>query len=494
MNRREMLKATTMLASTITIANWAIRKQYRYELANISGGDAIIPNGKYISFDWSFSEISNQNKGIKLSWNNLDIKSKDSARLRITSATDVREALVLEVRSAISNRKIADWNLQFAAYMQPFDLEIPRENVEEVLSEGIFLTIKKGTKPFWIFTNKNSQKFTPNAYLPHLLIHNSVDKNAWEDRFLSLDSVQTFGWQQGIVWDGLFEMSKNSAKARQVLAQQMDLYFGNDTLIYAKYNNEKETNKINGVESILPFAILAQTNPKHPMLKSAIEFCEAHANKEGVIADGKGNNRLLKTEECYTISYPLAVMAKTFNRPDLADLAIETLKSRIRLLEKGDIIYQRGTEQGELFFENWSRGVAWYLLGVAKSLVYLPESKETGEIKISFQKSVEKVIKLQQSNGLWYNFFHQPETGLETSGTAGIAAALNYGFQHGLLNENAKKAANKARAGLNAYFTPDGYLTGTAQVNKAEGGNDLQRNGFRIISPYTLGLVAHLTL
>jgi hypothetical protein len=133
MNRREMLKATTMLASTITIANWAIRKQYRYALAKISGGDALFPNGKYIPFDWSFSEISNQNEGIKLSWDNIAIKSKDSARLRITSATDVREALVLEVRTAISNKKIADWDLQFAAYMQPFDLEISKENVEEVL-------------------------------------------------------------------------------------------------------------------------------------------------------------------------------------------------------------------------------------------------------------------------------------------------------------------------------------------------------------------------
>jgi len=273
--------------------------------------------------------------GLKLSWDNIAVKSKDSARLRITSATDVREALALEVRTVVSNKKIADWNLQFAAYMQPFDLEVPRENLEEVLSEGIFLTIKKGTKPFWIFTNKNNHKTSPNTYLPHLLINDLVDKNAWENRILSLGSVQTFGWQQGIVWDGLFEMSKNSAKAKQVLAQQVDLYFGNDTLIYAKYNNEKETNKINGVESILPFAILAQTNPKHPMLKKAIEFCEAHANKEGVIADGRGNNRLLKTEECYTISYPLAVMVKTFNCPDLALLAINTLKSRIRLLEKG---------------------------------------------------------------------------------------------------------------------------------------------------------------
>ncbi len=483
-----------MLVSIPSIQDWGKQKAYRYVLANVTGGEAILPNDKYIPFDWAFSEISAGNEGIKLGWKDVDVSDKSMARLRMTSATDVREALVLEVKTAKSGKKIADWNLQFAAYMQPFDLEISQEILKTVLAEGLSLKMLKGTKPFWFFSANNLQKTAPNAYLPHLLIYDAFDKNAWQDRILSLDSVQTFGWQQGIVWDGLFEMSKKLAKAKQVLAQQMDLYFGNDALVYAKYNNEKEINKINGVESILPFAVLAQTNPKHPSIQTAIEFCETHANTEGVIADGKGNNRLLKTEECYTVSYPLAVMAKTLNRPDLAVLAIKTVRSRIRTLEKGDSIYQRGTEQGELFFENWSRGVAWYLLGLGKTLAYLPESKEKELLKISFQKSVEKVVKHQQSNGLWNNFFHQPETGFETSGTAGIAAALHYGFQNGLLDKKVEKNVTNAKEGLSAYFTPDGYLTGSAQVNKAEGGNDLQRNGFRIISPYTLGLVAHLTL
>jgi unsaturated rhamnogalacturonyl hydrolase len=257
-------------------------------------------------------------------------------------------------------------------------------------------------------------------------------------------------------------------------------------------NNVKTVEKIHSVESILPFAILAQINPKHPLLKTAIEFCEAHANAEGVVADGTGNNRMIKTEECYTVSYPLAVLAKTLIRPDLEKLAIKTLQSRVSMLEKSNSIYQRGTEQGELFFENWSRGVAWYLLGLAKTLVHLPESAEKESLKKSFQNSVEKIISYQQTNGLWYNFFHQPQTGFETSGTAGIAAALTFGFEHNLLNENAQNAAIRAKIGLMPYLTSDGFLTGTAQVNK--GGDSLQQNGFRVISPYTLGFFAHLII
>lgn len=47
-----------------------------------------------------------------------------------------------------------------------------------------------------------------------------------------------------------------------------------------------------------------------------------------------------------------------------------------------------------------------------------------------------------------------------------------------------------SQQGLKKYYTPDGYLTGTAQVNK--GGTELQREGFRVISPYTLGFIGIL--
>jgi unsaturated rhamnogalacturonyl hydrolase len=491
--RRQMLKTATILASTAPFENWVKADAYQYLLAKVSGREAILPTDNYIAFDWVFSVISAENEGIKLSWNQTIPQKNESARLRITSATDVREELIFEVKTAVSGKKIADWDLRFAALMQPFELPIPKEDLQAVFKEGIILKMIKGTKTFWFFSENNLQKNAPKAYLPHLLLYGkNTKKDAWKDRLLSLDSLQTFGWQQGIVWDGLLELSKNSSQAKKVLLQQLDLYFAQNSLVYCNLNNVKTVEKIHTVESILPFAILAQTNPTHPLLKTAIEFCETHANAVGVIADGTGNNRMVKTEECYTVSYPLAVLAKTLNRPDLANLAIKTLQSRVLVLEKGNNIYQRGTEQGELFFENWSRGVAWYLLGLAKTLVHLPESADKNLLKNSFQKAVEKVILYQQANGLWFNFFHKPETGLETSGTAGIAAALMFGFQHGLLNENAKNKAIKAQIGLLPYLTPDGYLTGTAQVNK--GGDALQKNGFRVISPYTLGFFAHLII
>lgn len=488
--RRQMLKTATLLATTSSVDNWEENAAYSYLLAKVAAGEAALPDDKYLPFGWAFSEISAGSEGVKLSRNQSFSTHNKACSLRITSATDVREVVVLEVKTAKTGKKIADWDLRFAALLQPFELAISNEDLKAVLAEGITLKMIQGTKPFWFFTENKTAHNAPNAYLPHLLVYEkNTNKEAWKDRLLSLESLQTFGWQQGVVWDGLLEMSQHSKRAKSVLKQQLALYFANDSLVYCNLNNVKTVESIHTVESILPFAILAQTHPKHPLLKTAISFCEAHANAEGVIADGTGTDRMLKTEECYTVCYPLAVLSKLLNRPELAQLAIKTLQSRISLLEKGNSIFQRCTEQGELFFENWSRGAAWHLLGLAKTLVHLPESQEKESLKISFQKAVDNVLRYQQANGLWYCFFHRPETGLETSGTAGITAALTYGYKNGLLNEIAKKAAEKAQNGLFPYLTPDGYLTGTAQVNK--GGEALQQNGFRVISPYTLGFFAH---
>ena len=470
---------------------WNKRSSYAYLLAKVTGQNAILPPEKYIPFDWAVAELPLGPTGVKLSWDQASAHKKSQAKLRITSATDVREVLIVEVKTALTGKKIADWDLRFAAYMQPFDLEIAPEDINAMLAEGVTLSRTTGSKAFWFFSANDSPKTAPSAFLPHLLVYQpSPRKDAWQERLLSLESVQAFGWMQGVVWDGLLEMSKHSKRAKSILSQQLNLFFGQNSLVYANLNNLKTVEKISTVESILPFAILAQTHPEHPLLQTAIAFCEAHANAEGVIADGTGNNRMVKTEECYTVSYPLAVLAKTLKRPELAQLAIQTLQSRINILDQGEYIFQRSTEQGEAFFGNWSRGVAWYLLGLAKTLVHLPPSEQKRAIQLSFQSAVEKVIAFQQPNGLWFNFFHQPETGIETSGTAGIAAALTYGYQNGLLAENAKAAAIKAQNGLLPFLTPDGYLTGTAQVNK--GGDALQKNGFRVISPYTLGFLAHL--
>jgi unsaturated rhamnogalacturonyl hydrolase len=339
LTRRQMLATSVALAASVPFVKSEKSDDYAYLLAKVTGAEVVLPVENYIPFDWSVGEINknggntvkirnpdNGGKGVKLSWHPSLLDKKKAVCLRITSATDVREVVILEVKTAISGRKIADWDVRFACYMQPFDLAIAAEDVEAVFTEGVVLTMQQGTKPFWFFTKTEGVKTAPNAFLPHLLAYTQPKRDAWQDRLLSLASIQAFGWMQGVVFDGLFEMSQHSAKAKTVLGQQLDLYFKENSLVYANYNNVKSVETITTVETILPFAILAQTHPTHPLLKIAVDFCKKYANTEGVVADDKGDNRMVKTEECYTVSYPLAVLAKTLNRPDLAHLAVKTLQ------------------------------------------------------------------------------------------------------------------------------------------------------------------------
>ncbi|RIV27180.1 hypothetical protein DYU11_02385 [Fibrisoma montanum] len=491
LTRRQWLLASALLTVSARVKGNGT-KPYQYMLAEKIAEENTPSADFYVPFGWGASRVPSAGPGLTLVWKPASSAISQPARLRISSATDVREVCTVLVKTATSGQEVGVIDVRYATYMQPFELAIPNALLPTVIQEGVILTQQSGNKPFWIFSRTASPTSAPDALLPHILLSDQGSSaDAWKERLLSVASVQTFGWMHGCVLDGLQELSQSTPEAKELLKQHLALYFGNDRLEYAGFSNSRLVNTINGVESLLPFAMLAQVNPRHPGIDRALAFCKDHVDANGVIADGEGTNRTIKTEECYTVSYPLAVMAKQLKRPELVSWAIQTLMARTRTLHQSDAIYQRGSESGgNLTFGNWGRGVAWYLLGLAKSLVHLPNNSETETLRQTFRRAVDQVLGYQQPNGLWFCFMDQPQTGLETSGSAGIAAALSYGYRHGLLDRSARVAAAKAGKGLVPYFTPDGFLTGTVQANK--GGLALQTGNFRVIAPYTLGFLAHV--
>ena len=494
-NRRDWLQLSSLAVGAICIPDTLSmddnQLSYQYYLAQIETTSFSLPANKTAPFDWPVAEVPVTGNSLVLHWNKKPGRKNRNMRFRITSATDVREECTLEISLALSQQKIGVLDIRYAHYMQPFEIPVSSDLMTHIVSEGIVLKMIKGTKPFWFFARTAEAKEIPDAYLPHLLVYGqSVDAEAWKKRLLSLASLSTFGWMEGCVLDGIHTMESHDKNAAQVLQQHLDKYFAGNTLLYQNLYNLRSAEKINTVESILPFAILALRNPQHHMLQKAIDFCMAHSDAAGVVADELGENRRLKTEECYTISYPLSILAVKLNRPELEKMAIANLEARVKLLANNDFIYQNSKELETPVFGNWARGVAWYLLGLAKTLAVLKDKEETKMLIAAFQKGAELVMRYQQTDGLWTCFLHEPETAVETSGSAGIAAALAYGYAHKLLGESSKAAAEKCLRSLRGFYTPDGFLTGTAQVNK--GGPNLQRNGFRVISPYTLGFIGIL--
>jgi len=490
LQRRNCLKTITLSSVALLLFQEKVfsfpnPKLPKWLLAKIINPNSAIPIDKTIPFDWSFTEIPSNDNGLKLIWQEQPKLSK-SIHFRITSATDIREEVLVGVFLSNSGKLISNLEMSFAHYMQPFELKIPQEDVEDVFKNGIYLKKVKGNSPLWIFADCSEPK-TPPVFCPHLVDFDSFQSGAeWKNRLLSNDSLQTFGWMEGCVLDGIYDLAKNNFKARNVFKDHLKHYFSATDFYYEGYNNQKVINAVNNVESLLPFAMLATLNPSHPAIQTAINFCVAQANENGVVADIEGNKRKIKTEECYTVSYPLALLSTIYKRTDLMNLAIATLKERFALLTEPNAIYQRKINSDNPLFENWSRGVCWLLLGSVKTIVLLPECEDKTILIKELHSAVNFVQSHQQENGLWYCFLDDSASGIETSGSVGIAAALAFGYRNGLLDIASKKASKKAINGLKSYFTPDGFLKGTAQVNK--GGEALQRNGFRVISPYTLGL------
>jgi rhamnogalacturonyl hydrolase YesR len=112
------------------------------------------------------------------------------------------------------------------------------------------------------------------------------------------------------------------------------------------------------------------------------------------------------------------------------------------------------------------------------------------ELRKEAERIADAVLRMRQPDGLWSCFLDRPETGIDTSGSAGIAAALAWGARYGLLSSDHLAPARAAHASLATYLTPDGLLTGVAQHNA--GGEALQSGGYRVLSQMGMGLLAQL--
>ncbi len=100
------------------------------------------------------------------------------------------------------------------------------------------------------------------------------------------------------------------------------------------------------------------------------------------------------------------------------------------------------------------------------------------------------ILPYRQPDSLWTCFVDDPSTGPETSGSAGIAAAVAKAVKLKLAPTSALAASRETWVALTSYLAPDGFLRGVSQSNR--GGEPLQRSGYRVISPMAMGLMGQL--
>lgn len=443
--------------------------------------------------------------------------------LRICTACDVREEKRIEARLAVSGEPLGVFDIRYAYVTQPFELPLSAAQYAAACREGVLLRMTSGELPYWLFgasiaqaetdsfsvgsaddpkspiydKHPNSAKSAaigmsaesvPMTLRPHLVaVGAGAGGEAARQRLAefyrqlrSVASVQPFGWLEGCVLDGLYQLdtARPGEGWRETLLSHLQLFFPQgDRLVIENHLSDISDGRFYSHESTLPLAIIARIWPDHPIVDQAIAFWQT--NKHG-----------MTTEGCYTMGYPLAVVAGLRGRTDLAELSV-----RILLERKEHLAAEWGVWQRQFLYRNWARACAWYSLGFTRSAIALREAglvpHAVGTLEEEIRRFAQAMLDRQRPDGLWSCYLDEPETGADTSGSAGIAAALAVGARAGLLPDQAGVAAERAFAALQEHLTPDGLLGGSAQNNR--GGEALQKSGYRTISQMAMGLMGQLT-
>jgi unsaturated rhamnogalacturonyl hydrolase len=106
---------------------------------------------------------------------------------------------------------------------------------------------------------------------------------------------------------------------------------------------------------------------------------------------------------------------------------------------------------------HWARGNSWAALTMARALDIVPvDLPNFMVIEGSLRDQLSALVRLQDESGLWHTILDDPSSPLETSGSAGIAAAL---LTKGRLYN---KYTQRAIDGILARITEDGTVTGVS--------------------------------
>lgn len=460
-------------------------------IERVAAPSAAVPDGMRVPFGWHAAPVvADEREMTELRWTGVCVGDV-GVRFRVTVAIDVRDERLVDVVLLGSGHVVGQFDVRFAHVFQIFELVLTGEQARSAVADGLGLRLATGSDPLWIFVPDDAAGLVEPVLLPHLMFgdRDRVDTcerwRRFRQRMSSMASVQQFGWMEGCVLDGLLEL-EDATWARR----QLDLFVdGGGGLVYEDSRSRPADGRFYGIEALLPVAALARLDPAHPVLDQAVEFVASRVDEKGVVCDGGW----VTAEGSYTISYPLAVIARQRSDNALAALAFDQLVVRRDRLWHQDGLHLRCAADGTRSFRNWGRAYAWHLLGLVRSLVELegtglwtPDQRDM--VEMEFVRTLRCAMSYRSGRGSWSCFIDAPGTGADMSATAGIAAAAELARSSRMGHHVRDIAPAVVAESLASALTPDGLLTQGAPVNRD--GERFQRSGYRIMSQMAMGLAA----
>ncbi len=408
--------------------------------------------------------------------------------LRVVTGVDEWVEHQVFINNALSGECYGAMEILYPCPGQVFEHSLTAPQAAAALRDGLSLHLKKGP-PLWIVAPGPN---APDVILPQL---NGEVEGASLEKFLSLfcstASLQPCDWMGVCVLDGLLDWEKKGrTDASQAIRDHLRILLDPQAGQREDYRSHPCDDQPAGPESCGPFAVLAMLEPQHPALRFADEGFEAGWHPAfDAVAHG-----ILVTESNYNVAYPMMAMALHAGRPALRERALRQLDATRCFLAEADDLYLRvhpGNQ--EKTFRNWSRGVAWYFLGLVRTLALLPDTERPESLVAETKRMAAWVTRHQLENGLWPCYLKENDVPPDSSGSAGIAAAVALGIRHGMIDSSFLPSASRCLEGLTGRLTHDGWLRGVSQSNKRETHQmDIQRHPFRVIAPWGMGLFAQL--
>jgi unsaturated rhamnogalacturonyl hydrolase len=175
-------------------------------------------------------------------------------------------------------------------------------------------------------------------------------------------------------------------------------------------------------------------------------------------------------DDTLIVSVPLlARYGAELGHPEYLDLAVrEVLAHARRLQDPATGVWYHGWDANRndhLSGAFWARGNAWVAVAATELLRWLPpDHPRRGEVVAVLDRQLRGLVVLQARGGLWHTVTTRRDFYLETSGSAGIVAALWRALEAGWIADDAlaRAAAEAGRRAVQAKVAPDGTVTGVS--------------------------------
>ena len=294
-----------------------IKGQQRVPL-QVVGTAAAPAKDKRIAFGWS-PHILDPDGTVLLKLDHLP--REKHFFLRLSVAVEMWEQAILQVSIPDGeDTQLGVLDIRNSSVLVPYELKIDGRHSNGINTYGLQVKLLT-SKPFGFFGQSNME-LGNTVFNPHLLV-SSKEKGTIADflqSLMSVDSIQAFGWREGTVLDGLWQLYSLTGEERALAAikEHFDLFFDGENLKYENSRNDPRDNEIDGIESTIPYATLARISPHHPILKTVIEAWDSYTQENGMVTGGS----TITAEGCYTVAYPMAVIGKAWNDSGLKKRAL----------------------------------------------------------------------------------------------------------------------------------------------------------------------------